>query len=467
MNVENVIRVPCEVSYNAAIGTIQAEQTMSGINLETNSKPAHLALILGATLTLAFSIRLGVRLAFGEDDFWSNSYSIYYTLAQNIVSGNGFCFENTCAWLPPVYPLFLTLSVLSGKNYLLIVVPQALLGAGTALCAFMIGRHIFNASVGILACAITAFYPYYVMHDTALQETGMVTFCTALAMWLLLRASKLNRNIDWFLAGVALGAIPLIRASVAPAVGVGLVWCAVWGAPGNYLERLRKSFVLLIAVASVTGPWLMRTYHLTGAPVFSSQTGWALWMGNNAQTFSHYPAESIDRSRDEAWLKLSETDRADLQRLANDENARSNWFAHRALVYMRENPLLVLQGMFRKLDAAFSWRLNPFREPLAQAAYSIAYVPVAILGLVGMFLARRRREVILIGMLFIAFICVTAVFWAHTSHRSYLDVYLIVFAASVVERLWSSQLADHKSRSRSRYGYRAADQTSARNFQVQ
>jgi 4-amino-4-deoxy-L-arabinose transferase-like glycosyltransferase len=414
--------------------------------LDTHSKPAHLALILGATLTLAFSIRLGVRLAFGEDGFWSGSYLTYYRLAQNIVSGNGFCFQvgfgfgNTCAWLPPIYPLFLTLSVLLGKSYLLIVVPQALLGAGTALCAFMIGRHVFNASVGILACAIAAFYPYYVMHDTALQETGMVTFCTALAIWLLLRASKLNRNRDWFLAGVALGAIPLIRASVAPAVAVGIIWCAIWGAPGNYLERLRKSFVVLVAVASVTGPWLVRTYHVTGAPVFSSQTGWALWMGNNAQTFSHYPAESIDLSRNEAWLKLLETNRTDLQQLPNDEIARSNSFAHRALLYMRENPLLALQGMFHKLDAAFSWRLNPFRGPIAQAAYSIAYVPIAILGIVGMFLARGRREVILIAMLFIAFMCVTAVFWAHTAHRSYLDVYLIVFAASAVERLWSSHV---------------------------
>jgi 4-amino-4-deoxy-L-arabinose transferase-like glycosyltransferase len=405
--------------------------------LETNSKPAHLALVLGVILTLAFSIRLSVRLAFGEDDFWRNGYSIYYTLAQNILSGNGFCLGNTCAWLPPFYPLFLALATLLGKSYLLIVVPQALLGAGTALCTFVIGRLVFNASIGMLGCAITAFYPYYVVHDTALQETGMVTFCTALAMSLLLRANTRNRNIDWFLAGIALGTMPLVRASVAPAIGVGLIWCAIWGASGNFLERLRKSFVLLVAIASVTGPWLVRTYHLTGAPVFSSQTGWALWMGNNAWTFSHYPAESIDRSRDEAWLKLTKKDRADLQRLANDENARSNWFAHRALVYMRENPLQVLQGMFRKLDAGFSWRLNPHREPLAQAAYSIAYVPVAFLALVGMFLARRRPEVILIGMLFIAFVCVTAVFWAHTSHRSYLDVYLIVFAASAVERLWS------------------------------
>jgi len=408
-----------------------------GIHLETNAKAA-LGLILGATLMLAFSMRLGVRLAFGEDYFWSNSYFDYYRLAQNIISGNGFCFGSTCSWLPPVYPLFLTLSVLSGKNYLLIIVPQALLGAGTAFCAFLIGRQIFSASVGILACAIVAFYPYYVMHDTTLQETGMVTFCVALAMSLLLRASKLNRNADWFVAGVALGTIPLIRASVAPAVGAGFLWCAVWGVPGNYLEKLRKGFVLMLAVALVTGPWLVRTYRLTGEPVFSSQTGSALWMGNNPETFSRYPTESIDRSRDEALAKLSGTDLADLHRFENDEIGRSNWFAHRALVYMRNNPLLVIQGMFCKLNAGFSWRLNPLREPLAQSAYSIAYVPVAILGLIGMFLARRRREVILIGMLFIAFICMTAVFWAHTSHRSYLDVYLILLAASVVERLWNS-----------------------------
>jgi 4-amino-4-deoxy-L-arabinose transferase-like glycosyltransferase len=408
---------------------------MRGKHLKPNSQPPHLALILGVTLTLAFLVRFGVRLASGEDDFWRNSYSVYYTLAQNIVSGNGFCFANTCAWLPPLYPLFLTPSVLLGKDYLLVVVPQALLGAGTALCAFLLGQHIFNASVGIIACAIAAFYPYYVVHDTALQETGMITFCMALSVLLLLRASKLNGNTDWFLAGVALGAIPLIRASVAPAVVVGLLWCAVWGAPGNYRERLRKSFVVLLAVASVTGPWLIRTYRLTGAPVLTSQTGMALWMGNNPETFSRYPVQSIDRSRDEAWLKLSPTDRADLERLENDENGRSNWFAHRALVYMRENPLLVFQGAFRKFDAAFSWRLNPFREPRAQAAYSVAYVPVAILGLLGIFLARRRREVMLIGLLFIAFICVTSVFWAHTSHRSYLDVYLIVCAASVLERV--------------------------------
>ena len=95
---------------------------------------------------------------------------------------------------------------------------------------------------------------------------------------------------------------------------------------------------------------------------------------------------------------------------------------------MRANPGWVLQAGMRKLAAGFSWRLNPHREPLAQAAYAVGYVPVAVLGILGMVLARRRPETALVGLLFLAFMAVTFVFWAHTSHRTYLDVYWIVFA---------------------------------------
>jgi len=400
---------------------------------EVNAKESPQRLFLAALLAAAFLARVGARIAFGEEYFWANGYSIYYELAENVLVGKGFCFDTTCAWLPPLYPLFLTLSAWAGKNYLLIVGPQALMGAGTALCAFLIGRHIFNATVGIVACAITAFYPYYVMHDTALQETGMVTFGMALSVWLLLRASRLNRDWDWLLAGLALGSIALVRASVAPATAMALLWTSICGAEGSVRERLRKSSILLLAILVMLVPWLIRTYHLTGAPVLNSQNGQALWTGNNPETFSYYPAESIDRSREEAWSKLTQADQAELARLADDEIASSNWFARRAWVFIRANPWLVLRGAFRKLEAGFSPRLNPIREPLAQAAYAIGYVPVAVFGVIGMFLARQRGGVILIEMLFLAFMCVTAVFWAHTGHRSYLDVYLIVFAASTLE----------------------------------
>jgi 4-amino-4-deoxy-L-arabinose transferase-like glycosyltransferase len=391
--------------------------------------------ILVALFALAFLIRLSVRMSFGETYFWVNSYSEYYALAENVISGKGFCFDTTCAWWPPIYPLFLALTALGGKHYLLVVAPQAIMGACTALCAFLIGRELFNTVVGILACALTTVYPYYVMHDTALQETGMVTLWVALSVYLLLRARKLDRNRDWFLAGLALGLIALTRASIAPAAGAALLWTAVWGAPGDLPKRILKTSILLLGILIMVSPWLVRTYRLIGAPVLTSQTGRALWIGNNPQTFSAYPSRSIDVSTANAYVALSDADKETLDRLASHEIRQSNWYAQKAFMFIRTNPWLTVQRAVRKVAAGFSWRLNPVREPLAQAAYSAFYAPIALLGVIGMFLERRNRGVILIGLLFVAFIFVTAVFWAHTSHRSYLDVFFIVLAASVVERL--------------------------------
>jgi 4-amino-4-deoxy-L-arabinose transferase-like glycosyltransferase len=172
---------------------------------ETPARVSRIA--LPVLLALAFLVRLGVRLAFGETGFRANGYTAYYDLARNIVAGKGFCFETACAEWPPLYPAFLALMALWGKHWLLIVVPQALMGAATAGLAFLIGREMFNPLTGLIACAITALYPYYVMHDTAIQESGMRTFCAAAAVWLLLRATRVNRNADWFYAGLSLGSI--------------------------------------------------------------------------------------------------------------------------------------------------------------------------------------------------------------------------------------------------------------------
>lgn len=385
-------------------------------------------------LVAAFAVRLAVRVIAGEDYFWTNGYDIYYRLAANLVAGKGFCLLHACAWEPPLYTLFLAISAWAGKNFWLVIVPQALLGAGTCLCAYLIGRDMFDRPTGLIAAAVTAFYPYYVMHDTALQDTGMMTFTMALSVWLLLRARRHDRVVDWFLAGLALGAIPLIRASVAPAVLIGLFWAVIWGMSGTISNRLKKAAFLVLAVVLMLGPWLIYTYRVTGAPVITSQNGLALWMGNNPYTFSHYPAESMDRSAAEARRNLSPADRAEMAQRAGDEIAESNWLWDRGLQFIVANPGHFVTSALRKIAAGFSWRLNPYRSWPVETAYFISYVPVAILGIVGMVLARRQSGTVLVALLFLSYIAVTAVFWSHTSHRSHLDVYWIVFAASVIVR---------------------------------
>ena len=54
----------------------------------------------------------------------------------------------------------------------------------------MIAREIFGNTAAIIAAILTAIYPYYVVHDTALQETSLYTFLMALAVLLLLRVRR-------------------------------------------------------------------------------------------------------------------------------------------------------------------------------------------------------------------------------------------------------------------------------------
>src|SRR5207244_12825019 len=113
----------------------------------------------------------------------------------------------------------------------------------------------------------------------------------------------------------------------------------------------------------VTGvaPWLVRSYMITGSPVLESDTGWRLWDGNNRDTFSHYPAESIDVSKATALAALTPDEVAELSALGSDEGRVDPWFFREALTFMRENPSLTVVNGLRKVRAAFSWLPSPRR----------------------------------------------------------------------------------------------------------
>ena len=122
----------------------------------------------------AFALRLGVRASLGGDDFWQNGYTLFYDLALNLSSGKGLCSDYwgwKCAHRPPVYPFFLVLTQIGGKSHWPIIILQSAIGTGTVACSYLIGKELFDRTTGTVAALITAFYPYYVMHDTALQET--------------------------------------------------------------------------------------------------------------------------------------------------------------------------------------------------------------------------------------------------------------------------------------------------------
>jgi len=392
------------------------------------------AITLLAILVLAFAVRVVWRIQKGSDDFWASGSSLMIDLATNLASGKGLHIDGSgWALSVPAYPFFLSMLSIADKNFFWIFIPQALLGAGTALCAYWIGRELFNRFTGLIACLITALYPYYVANDTALRDTGLLTFLTALAVYLLLRGQHTSTYVGWTLAGLALGASVLTRRTMLLFAIGALIWVFLCCA-GTWTRRLDRLVAITAAFALLVGLWMARNYMAIGAPVLTSESGRNMWVGNNAATFSHYPAEGIDRSAQQAMASLSAEQQQELEGIS-DEILRSDWFQEKAVTYMKGHPGATIGGAFRKILAGFSWVMNPSRRSSTEIAYALSYGPISVLGLLGIALTWRRwKELSLIYWLFLAFIIDAALYWAQSYTRSYLDVYWIVFASYVLTR---------------------------------
>lgn len=387
----------------------------------------------------AFVLRLGYRLVTGADEFWTNGYTFFYGVARNLVEGRALVWSLphiSTVQVAPVYPLLLAPAVLLGGNYLYIVVPEAIIGAGTALCAFLIGRELFGRRAGLIAAVLTAIYPYYVVHDTALQETGLLGFCLALSIWLLLVARTSFRRRIWVTAGAVLGVSIIVRTTAAPPAVLAIIWIWLFGT-GSPGQRTARALTLLVCIGLIAGAWIGRNMQVVGRPVLSTGTGYAFWVAHNPRTFSYYPVGTIDRSADDSFSALAPADR---QRVLSftDENARDDWFLARGRAYLAQQSTgEKLAGAIRKVAAGFSWVLTPQKPGWVQRVYFLSYFPILLLGVTGMVLMRRDwRLHAVIYLLFAAFTLIAAILWAHTNHRAPLDVYLIIFAAAVLDGRW-------------------------------
>jgi 4-amino-4-deoxy-L-arabinose transferase-like glycosyltransferase len=388
-------------------------------------------------ILLAFAARVAVRLHSGGADFWQNGYTFFFQLAQNIATGNGISIggDLPTAFRVPLYPMFLAAVTLGHQAFVPVLLAQSLIGAGTVLCAALIARELFGNAAAIIAAILAAIYPYYVVHDTALQETGLYTFLSALSVVILMRVRRNASAAMAVCAGLTLGAAVLTRANLALFAVLAPLWLIV-RTGANVAPWHRRFWACILctgALALTVSLWLERSYRLIGSPTLTTENGISLWAGNNAHTFSHYPNGSIDRSVGLAFKALSPTDRAEIEALEPNEVAVDQWFLRKGLDYMREDPWRTISNGVRKISAAFCVLPSPRRNLWPSMAYFLSYGPVMTIGLWGMWTGRRNwREHLIFYMLFGTFVAVAAIYFGHTSHRAYLDVYWIVFAAGVL-----------------------------------
>ncbi len=385
----------------------------------------------------AFAARLAIGWALRRDTFWEGGYDFFFTLARHIAAGDGISLgAGPTAFRVPGYPLFLAAITLGEQVALPVLIAQSLVGAGTVFCAGILAQEFFGRRAGVIAAAATAGYPYFVIHDTALQETSLFTLLSILSVVFLVRCRRTRSKAYAVAAGAALGATVLTRANLLPFAVLAPLCVAIGDGRDN--GRWRLAAVCAATFLIALSPWLARSYHLTGSPQLTTQAGFFLWLGNNEHTFSRYPHDSIDRSQEIALAASTDRDRAEQAALRNDELAIDRWYRDKALAFILAHPIETIRSAAYKVASVFCWLPSPRHGFWSNLIVAASYGPIMLLAIAGMWMARREwRDHLAVYVQFATFAAVTAAYFGHTSYRSYLDVFLIVFAALPLATLLS------------------------------
>lgn len=385
----------------------------------------------------AIPLRIVARLYYsGITNFWVDGYTFFFNLAQSIARGQGIALDGTpTGFRTPLYSIFLAGLTLGHQVFWPIVISQSVIGAGTVICTALLTVRLFPgpsaAKASTLAAAITAIYPYYVFHDTAIQETSLFTFLTLVSVLVLLKTAHEDNPFTGAEAGLILGLDVLTRATIAPFAVLAPLWL-------SWRRRSLAGVLCGLALIATIFPWVLRNYLVLGDATLSTETGLEFWTGNNGLLFRYYPRQSSDISKAYAMSRLTASDQQELDKISNSEVETSRFFFRKGLRHVEAHPVQFIVDGLRKNLAAFNWLPSPRRDHLIDLAHFFSFGPVMLLGLWGMFRHRAHwREDCLIYLVFATFMLVTAIFWAHTSHRVYLDVYWIAFGTgAVAEKLF-------------------------------
>jgi hypothetical protein len=190
-------------------------------------------------------------------------------------------------------------------------------------------------------------------------------------------------------------------------------------------------------VVILVGGWTMRNWWRQGVWALTTESGRSLWIANNEWTFAHFPARSIDLSAAESFQHLSELQQHQLALVGNDEVGFDRLLARWAAEEIGGHPLRSFSYAMRKVWVAVSGQLSPARGLAVQLSYTLLFATIHLLALLGLWRSRGdARSHSLLYSIFISFMVTTAIFWAHTSHKSCLDAFLFVYAAAALQQAW-------------------------------
>lgn len=385
--------------------------------------------VLLAALLVLVAVRLAAA-AYLREDFFTTGDQSYDRIAENIRAGDWFTVRGE-AYVenPPIYPIVVAGAyAFLGRAWYSVALLHALLGVGSALLLFSLGRWVFGTTSAVVAVSAFSVYPYLIGQSALLMDTTLFTLLLLAATLALARMVESRRVVDAVLLGVALGLGVLVRptiAFVAAIVPVALVAARVGWRRSALLTAVSAGVALL-----VVAPWTIRTYAAYDAVVVGAAKGGInFWKGN-----SPHAADYVDQGISVDLL----TERSDAPEPPPglDPVEVDRWWFDQGVQWSRDHPGAWLHGLRVKFEAFWSPYLNPDTPDEERAeglAYTLSYslvLALACLALVVVPGTRPRRGMLVILAIVFSFTAAHVLTVGYTRLRAPLDPLLLTLAAA-------------------------------------
>ena len=274
----------------------------------------------------------------------------YHQLAADLADGDGF--GRRFFWQSFFYPLFLGgVYAVTGHSLLAVRFLQALLGAGTCLLAWRLGRRAWSERAGRIAGLVLAFYGPLFAQEAELLPTTWEAFWLVLFLVLLLSPARGARR-DWTV-GLVAAALVLTRAFFLPFVLLAGAWQArelFRNHPRRLAGRmlLVRAGVFLLPLLAVASLGLQVTDRFRLIP---GSGGYNFYLGNNPES-----AVTESLRPGDAAMKIYRQATANG---ASGGHASSPYFYAASWRYIRSQPLHFARSLLRKAAMYFSSREIP------------------------------------------------------------------------------------------------------------
>ncbi|MGD2175164.1 MAG: glycosyltransferase family 39 protein [Candidatus Brocadiaceae bacterium] len=390
-------------------------------------------LLVGAILVAA----LGVRLAYLDPTLSSTDFLGYPATATALVTEGPMGPFTTS----PLYTYFWVLMVKAfGSALFWPRVTQLVLGSGSCVLLYFVGRSLFGRASGAVAALAAVIYAPSIAHEGDFQPAFLVVLANSVFLLAAIHARGRRSFWAWGLAGAALGLSAVVRANVLLLAPFALLW--LWWSHRRGRGQLIGSVAAFCAACALpVGSITLRNYVVSGDPVMSmTDAGIVMYISNNAldRGPSYFWPHGVPLARSGEVDPTHRVTRELASRMVGRElthSEASHFWMGRALAFVREHPGEWLLLEARKLYFFFHRYEVPDAISQHDKLHRLGRRPllhfgiVAPLALLGMAVAGRRwRELILLYGLVCVYVLTALVFGVQARYRLPIVPAMILFA---------------------------------------